>query len=177
MEDDMTKLKELKAAYETATAIVSNRDPEELRATNCDVAHLQVPFTMYETVYTYSGERLIGGEVKPITVTRYGINHAVGATAPSITFTSWDGHSALGSLDMFYICKDWAQAEVDQYVAEARMAENRAVFTALANNLMPQLLEAVELLETVSSARACQDHEFDTDAWFKQVRRILKDLK
>lgn len=50
-------------------------------------------------------------------------------------------------------------------------------FIALAHNLMPTLLEAVELLETVSSARACQDHEFDTDAWFRQVRRILKDLK
>jgi len=161
----MTKLEELKAAYETATAIVSNRDPEELRATSCDVAHLQVPFTLYETVYTYSGERLIGGEVKPITVTRYGINHAVGATAPSITFTSWDGHSALGSLDMFYICKDWAQAEVDQYVAETRMAENRAVFTTLAHNLMPTLIEAatelarfIDYLDTASGDGA-YEHE------------------
>lgn len=52
-----------------------------------------------------------------------------------------------------------------------------ATFIALANNLMPQLLEAVDLLETVGSARACQDHEFDVDAWFKQVRSLLGDLK
>ena len=49
--------------------------------------------------------------------------------------------------------------------------------TTLSHNLMPTLLEAIDLLETVSSARACQDHEFDVDAWFKQVRRLLGDLK
>lgn len=56
-------------------------------------------------------------------------------------------------------------------------AEGNTNFIALAHNLMPTLLEAVELLETVSSARACQDHEFDVDAWFKQVRSLLGDLK
>ena len=48
---------------------------------------------------------------------------------------------------------------------------------ALSHNLMPTLLEAIDLLETVSSARACQDHEFDVDAWFNQVRSLLGDLK
>ena len=55
-------------------------------------------------------------------------------------------------------------------------AEGNANFIALAHNLMPTLLEAVELLETVGSARACQDHEFDVDAWFKQVRSLLCNL-
>ena len=50
-------------------------------------------------------------------------------------------------------------------------------FYDLAHNLMPTLLEAIDLLETVSSARACQDHEFDVDAWFRQVRSLLGDLK
>ena len=50
-------------------------------------------------------------------------------------------------------------------------------FYDLAHNLMPTLLEAIDLLETVSSARACQDHEFDVDAWFKQVRSLLGNLK
>ena len=49
-------------------------------------------------------------------------------------------------------------------------------FIALAHNLMPTLLEAIDLLETVGSARACQDHEFDVDAWFKQVRSLLCNL-
>ena len=50
-------------------------------------------------------------------------------------------------------------------------------FIVLAHNLMPTLLEAIDLLETVSSARACQDHEFDVDAWFKRVRSFLEKLK
>ena len=56
-------------------------------------------------------------------------------------------------------------------------AQRDMQFIALAHNLMPTLLEAAELLETVSSARACQDHEFDVDAWFKQVRSLLGNLK
>ena len=145
----MSKLEELKAAFEAANVVITDDDPEEFRATNCDVAHKQVPFTMYETVYTYRGDVLRSGEVKPITVTRYGINHAVEATAPSITFTSWDGHTALGSLDMFYERKEWAQAEVDKYVAEAQRTEANAQFIALAHNAMPMLLEAVERLEAM----------------------------
>ena len=56
-------------------------------------------------------------------------------------------------------------------------AQSDVEFIALAHNLMPTLLEAIDLLETVGSARACQDHEFDVDAWFKQVRSLLGDLK
>lgn len=54
---------------------------------------------------------------------------------------------------------------------------SNATFIALAHNLMPNLLEAIDLLETVSSARARQDHEFDVDAWFKQVRSLLEKFK
>ena len=50
-------------------------------------------------------------------------------------------------------------------------------FYDAAHNLMPTLLEAIDLLETVGSARACQDHEFDVDAWFKQVRSLMFKLK
>lgn len=56
-------------------------------------------------------------------------------------------------------------------------AEGNTNFIALAHNLMPTLLEAIDLLETVGSARACQDHEFDVDAWFKQVRSLMYKLK
>ena len=82
--------------------------------------------------------------------------------------------------------KEWwyAAASETQYEVGAGdfplsvpITRDKAKFIALAHNLMPTLLEAIDLLETVSSARACQDHEFDTDAWFKQVRRILGDLK
>lgn len=56
-------------------------------------------------------------------------------------------------------------------------AQSDVEFITLSRNLMPTLLEAIDLLETVGSARACQDHEFDVDAWFKQVRSLLEKLK
>ena len=56
-------------------------------------------------------------------------------------------------------------------------AQSDVELITLAHNLMPQLLEAIDLLESVSSARAGQDHEVDVVAWFKQVRSLLGDLK
>ena len=50
-------------------------------------------------------------------------------------------------------------------------------FMCMAHALTPTLVEAVELLDNVSVARAKQDREFDVDAWFKQVRSLLGDLK
>ena len=47
----------------------------------------------------------------------------------------------------------------------------------MAHAMTPTLIEAVELLEDVSVARARQDHEFDVDAWFKQVRNLLEKLQ
>ena len=50
-------------------------------------------------------------------------------------------------------------------------------FMCMAHAMTPTLIEAVELLEDVSVARAKQDHEFDVDAWFVQVRALLEKLK
>ena len=72
--------------------------------------------------------------------------------------------------------EDWDHFIVAFHSWESHREDN-AKFIALAHNMMPTLLEAIDLLETVSSARACQDHEFDVDAWFKQVRSLLGDLK
>jgi len=47
----------------------------------------------------------------------------------------------------------------------------------MAHAMTPTLVEAVELLNEVSVARASQDHEFDVDAWFVQVRALLEKLK
>ena len=49
-------------------------------------------------------------------------------------------------------------------------------FMCMAHAMTPTLVEAVELLEDVSVARARQDHEFDVDAWFVQVRALLEKL-
>ena len=50
-------------------------------------------------------------------------------------------------------------------------------FMCMAHAMTPTLVEAVELLNEVSVARARQDHEFDVDAWFVQVRALLEKLK
>ena len=79
----------------------------------------------------------------------------------------------LEELKVAYEAEPYGLSPADKDMMEPRLIR----FYNAAHNLMPTLLEAVELLETVSSARACQDHEFDVDAWFKQVRSILGDLK
>ena len=49
-------------------------------------------------------------------------------------------------------------------------------FMCMAHAITPTLIEAVELLEDVSVARARQDHEFDVDAWYIKVRALLEKL-
>ena len=92
------------------------------------------------------------------------------AATPGEWWEDDDGFVAAGHGDSYRTVAD-ARCDV------APFSDANTEFIALSHNLMPTLLEAVELLETVSSARACQDHEFDTDAWFKRVRSLLGDLK
>ena len=92
------------------------------------------------------------------------------AATPGEWWEDDDGFVAAGHVDSYRTVAD-ARCDV------APFSDANTAFIALAHNLMPTLLEAIDLLETVSSARACQDHEFDVDAWFKQVRSLLGDLK
>lgn len=84
---------------------------EPVYATNKDVEALTVPFVLWETTGTYREDACVKAEVSPITVTRYGVNHAVGASAPSISFIASNGRSALGSVEMFFLTKE--EAELD----------------------------------------------------------------
>ena len=97
---------------------------------------------------------------------RQALNHAT----PGEWWEDDDGFVAAGHGDSYRTVAD-ARCDV------APFSDANTEFIALAHNLMPQLFEAAELLEKVSSARACQDHEFDLDAWFKQVRSLLGNLK
>ena len=92
------------------------------------------------------------------------------AATPGEWWEDDDGFVAAGHGDSYRTVAD-ARCDV------APFSDANTEFIALAHSLMPTLLEAIDLLETVSSARACQDHEFDVDAWFKQVRSLLGDLK
>lgn len=86
------------------------------------------------------------------------------------------GDTAYYPLQIRCVSSDWDRLIAAFHSWDAQK-ESNATFIALAHNLMPDLLEAIDLLETVSSARARQDHEFDVDAWFRQVRSLLGDLK
>lgn len=120
-------------------------------ATDADVENKKGPFTMFETVYTYDGGGLVSGYVKPIQVTRYGISTELGATSPSISFVSHDGHRAHGSVDMFYLTEADAAAEVAEALAEQRRKDD-----------FPAILEAARLgvcSEDVKDAMDISDEE------------------
>ncbi len=100
-------------ALDWAAAKASNRVMREpIRATNDDLAGLKTPFTLHEVTTRRSSDgRVISAEVMPITVTRFGIAHHHGATAPSIDFTGADGRRGLGSANLFYLDRDEAELE------------------------------------------------------------------
>lgn len=87
---------------------------EPIRGTNEQARGLAVPFSMFEVNYQQTSEGV--NErcwVSPVTVTRFGVNHAWGATAESIDFTGFDGRKASGSVDLFYFDKAEAELEVN----------------------------------------------------------------
>ena len=85
---------------------------EPAQATNADVEHLPIPFNLYEANYRYHNDVLVEVTVDPITVTRYGVNTKVGATAPSISFTDCQGRKALGSVNNYFLTREQAAIEV-----------------------------------------------------------------
>lgn len=101
-------------ALDWAAALADKRVMREpIRATNDDIESLTVPFTMYEVTTRTVGSKCVDAVVRPVTVTRYGVNRAVGASAPSIDFTDQDGRRGLGSADLFYLTPEEAQLECD----------------------------------------------------------------
>lgn len=86
----------------------------------------QVPFTAYDLDYIwelpYGEGDLLRVDIHPVTIFRYGVNHEVGATAPSISVLAQDGRRALASVDMFYGSIEDAGAAAAEAMAEA--AEN-----------------------------------------------------
>jgi hypothetical protein len=76
-------------------------------ATNEDLAKKQVPFTLYGIKRVV--DVVVDWSVEEITVTRFGVDHSVGATAPSISFTDETGRKCRGSAKMFYLTREDAQ--------------------------------------------------------------------
>lgn len=132
----------LRQAHSEATADISDKDPEEFMAKNSDLEGKPVPFTMYEV--EYEGDDGVPTSVKPVTITRFGINEEVGATAPSVSVTYANRRKALASANMFYMREEWAQAELDQGQAQAKREAAKEEFTRLACKMMPDLLDVAE---------------------------------
>lgn len=73
------------------------------------VRGLRIPFQLWDVVCTYRNDVLVSAAPMPIRVDRCGIDHTVGATAPSITFSGGIDRNARGSVDMFYMTEDDAR--------------------------------------------------------------------
>lgn len=86
---------------------------EPVRGTNDEAKARVVPFTMWEVCYEQTTDHVNTRVwVEPITVTRFGVNHSVGATGVSISYTDASGRKAMSSVDSFYFDKAQAELEV-----------------------------------------------------------------
>jgi hypothetical protein len=104
------------AALDWAVAKCEGRQlTEPKRATNEEAEGKAVPFTMYGTRCTYKNGEVTAVDAEEIRVTRYGVNIAAGATAPSISFVSGDRRPALGSIDLFFWTREEAEKECNLY--------------------------------------------------------------
>lgn len=73
-----------------------------------DVKDIEVPFQMWEVVTNSNGDAWI----KPISVVRCGVDHTVGATAPSISAIDSKGETFRGSIRDYYLTALQAENEV-----------------------------------------------------------------
>lgn len=90
----------------------ASKDLTPTRAAAADIVGMAVPLTLYEVVQTMRDDVFVRADVKPITVTWHGIRKEVGATKPSLIFIDSDGHTALGTADLFYLTEGEAMKEV-----------------------------------------------------------------
>lgn len=73
-----------------------------------DVKDIEVPFQMWEVVTNSDGDAWI----EPISVVRCGVDHTVGATAPSISAIDSKGETFRGSIRDYYLTALQAENEV-----------------------------------------------------------------
>jgi hypothetical protein len=140
----MTEYEELHACMSLLNQIAA--EPTATRASNSDVEHLQVPFTLYSTDTDDSGKWM----VYKLRVVRYGVNHEAGASSPSITFVYSDHPPAhfqlssarhLGSVHNYYLTREDAQCEATYNNACEQQEFLEKKFNTLAKKLLPRLLD------------------------------------
>lgn len=97
-------------ALDWAVAKCEGRVLTEPKPASYEKVHgLRIPFQLWDVVCTYRNDVLVSATPMPIRVDRCGVDHSVGATAPSITFSGGADRNARGSVDMFYMSEDDAE--------------------------------------------------------------------
>lgn len=146
----MTKLEELKAAYEAANKPLPVWGEGQGKATHDFMEKQPLPLTLWETSHIWHGERLYRVEVSPITVVKY--DYLPGAFIKTVEFKDSSGRRARGSVEMYYISEEAARAEANYYEAHVAKEEADANLIALMHENLPLLLEAVEALSELKQA-------------------------
>ena len=98
------------AALDWIVAKCEGRVLTEPKPASYEKVHgLRIPFQLWDVVCTYRNDVLVSATPMPIRVDRCGVDHSVGASAPSITFSSGRDRNARGSVDMFYMTEGDAE--------------------------------------------------------------------
>lgn len=184
----MTKIEELKAAFEAATMqCPPTPDDIEGRLTHDNMEDRQLPCTVFSAnVYT---DDLDDMHVSEVTVLEYRI--AEGASIPTLLVRYPNGSRAQTSVDNFHMTRESAQAEVDAVDCIVRRDSAWLDFVALAPGMMPQLLEAAEMLSRARNliAEAVNMHIYNIEdgetpdadcqymAFLKDAKRLMGELK
>lgn len=168
---NLTKnIDKLRKVHSAATATISRQDPERRLAKNADLEGKPVPFTMYEVDWTSK-------VVRPVTITRFGINTAVGATAPSVDVTYADRRKASASANMFYMREEWAQAELSLTKAEAAREDAKGAFEKLAYKTMPSLLDAAQAFVEQGATNVALNETVQTQAAeIARLRAVVQEV-
>lgn len=140
---------------------------EPVTATHDDVKGVPTPFSLHEVVCTYAGGVCTSAVVKPIQVTRCGVDADVGATAPSITFVDSDGRQGRGSIEMFFL-----KPQEAELAAQASMVGSTDGFDPATN-----WVQGGPIIEREGISML---HLFVTDdpfRWAATAKPTIKDVK
>lgn len=118
--------------------------PEPPHATNADIEGKPLPITWWETESIYHDDVLVSVQVHPVVITRFGILHDAGATAPSISFRDKSGIKCVGSPDLFFTTRELAQADADRDMAWTKKEAAIRELKELVITDLPKLLERFE---------------------------------
>ena len=120
-------------------------DMEVDTAKDSDVEKWTVPFTLYDAKLDYDQSvKPIGGQVVPIKIIRYGT--LLRCSRPTVDFFDPEfKRIASGSVGLFYLTQEAAQAEIDRVVKIYQRERAKKELNTLINRYLPYLLDTVDI--------------------------------